>query len=251
LHLAHATSIPFENLDIVLRQPISLEVDQLQAKLVDAHRGGCCFEQNGFFTAVLEQIGFKITRLAARVRMSSGRLVPRTHMLFMIEFGRERWIGDVGFGGWGLMEPIPLEVDRDNRQFGWTMRLRYEQGQWILRCMDSPFDHDQYAFTLDPQLPIDYEPANHYCSTHPQSRFMQTVGVQLPAREKRFVLRNNEFLTATPSGEQPEAIGTNEGVLRVLEERFGLRFPAGTVFGPIAEAIGAANNKQPEIASAS
>ena len=44
LHFAHATSIPFENLDILLGRGISLELDALEAKLVTARRGGYCFE---------------------------------------------------------------------------------------------------------------------------------------------------------------------------------------------------------------
>jgi len=68
LHLAHATHIPFENLDILLGEPIRLDLASLQAKLVGANRGGYCFEQNALFAAVLEEVGFAVTRLAARVR---------------------------------------------------------------------------------------------------------------------------------------------------------------------------------------
>ena len=46
LHLAHATSIPFENLDILLGRGIQLDVPSLQRKLIAGRRGGYCFEQN-------------------------------------------------------------------------------------------------------------------------------------------------------------------------------------------------------------
>ncbi|HKX39002.1 MAG TPA: arylamine N-acetyltransferase [Burkholderiales bacterium] len=46
LHLAHATHIPFENLDIFLAKPIRLDLGSLQAKIVKGGRGGYCFEQN-------------------------------------------------------------------------------------------------------------------------------------------------------------------------------------------------------------
>src|SRR5262245_42788003 len=71
LHFAHSTSIPFENLDILLGRTISLELDRLQAKLVTGRRGGYCFEHNTLFAAVLEQLGFSLTRLAARVRFGA------------------------------------------------------------------------------------------------------------------------------------------------------------------------------------
>src|SRR6516164_7620350 len=69
LHLAHVTHIPFENLDIQLGRPIRLDLESLQAKLVRARRGGYCFEHNTLFAAVLERLGFGVTRLAARVRL--------------------------------------------------------------------------------------------------------------------------------------------------------------------------------------
>src|SRR5262245_17149912 len=71
LHFAHSTSIPFENLDILMGRPISLELDWLQAKLIAGRRGGYCFEQNAYFATVLERLGFKVTRLAARVRFGA------------------------------------------------------------------------------------------------------------------------------------------------------------------------------------
>ena len=36
---AHMTSIPFENLDVLLGRPPRLDLDSLQAKLVTARRG--------------------------------------------------------------------------------------------------------------------------------------------------------------------------------------------------------------------
>ncbi|MHC5544329.1 arylamine N-acetyltransferase family protein, partial [Singulisphaera rosea] len=85
LHLAHVSHIPFENLDILLGRPICLDLESLQAKLVRGKRGGYCFEHNLLFAAVLETLGFPVTRLAARVRYGTLQLLPRTHMLLRVE----------------------------------------------------------------------------------------------------------------------------------------------------------------------
>src|SRR4051812_45556722 len=68
VHLAHASTIPFENLDLLLGRPIRIDVPSLQAKLVGDRRGGYCFEQNTLLAAALGAIGFRVTPLAARVR---------------------------------------------------------------------------------------------------------------------------------------------------------------------------------------
>jgi arylamine N-acetyltransferase len=87
VHRAHAVAIPFENLDVRLGRPIRLDLASLQAKLVAGRRGGYCFEQNTLFAAALEALGFRVTRLAARVRLGAARLLPRTHMLLGVDVG--------------------------------------------------------------------------------------------------------------------------------------------------------------------
>ena len=67
VHALHAQTIPFENLDPLLRRPVRLDVESLQQKLVHGGRGGWCFEQNLLLRHALEAMGFKVTGLAARV----------------------------------------------------------------------------------------------------------------------------------------------------------------------------------------
>ena len=65
------TRIPFENLDILLGAD-RLDLESLQRKLVQGRRGGYCFEHNTLFAAALEEIGFGVTRLAARSASGPG-----------------------------------------------------------------------------------------------------------------------------------------------------------------------------------
>src|ERR1700732_3402975 len=123
LHLAHATHIPFENLDILLGRPIQLDLESLQAKLVHGKRGGYCFEQNLLFAAALEGLGFSVTRLAARVRLGRAQLLPRTHMLLKVDVDGGPWLADVGFGGEGLLLPVPMSPGDVSRQDCWTYRV--------------------------------------------------------------------------------------------------------------------------------
>jgi N-hydroxyarylamine O-acetyltransferase len=230
VHLAHATHVPFENLDVLQGRPILLDLESLQAKLVRAKRGGYCFEQNALFAAVLEQLGFVVTRLAARVRMGATRMLPRTHMALKVDLDGVSWLADVGFGGWGLLEPIPLVADRETQQHSWKFRLHREGEPWVLRGFVPGGWQDLYAFTLEPQLPVDYEPVNHFCSTHPQSRFVQTLTAQLPTPFVRYILRNRDFTIVDGKGERTETLVRDDALLRVLAGRFGLEFPSSTVF---------------------
>jgi N-hydroxyarylamine O-acetyltransferase len=86
LHLAHATHITFENLDVLMGKPIRLDLESLATKLIQGGRGGYCFEQNALFAGALEEIGFRVTRLAARVRMGSQCMSRRRARLIRTAF---------------------------------------------------------------------------------------------------------------------------------------------------------------------
>lgn len=235
LHLAHATHVPFENLDIHLGRPIRLDLDSLQAKLVRGRRGGYCFEQNTLFAAALEALGFRVTRLAARVRFGATRVTPRTHMLLRVDAAGGPWLADVGFGGEGLLRPLPLVPGEVVRHFAWTYRLTEDAGLWVVQSWHGDDWLDLYAFTLEPQHPIDFEMANHFTSTYPASRFVQTLTVQLPTPAARFVLRGREFSVLRDGAADARAVGDDEDLLRLLAETFGLHFPPETRFvSPVA-----------------
>ena len=231
LHLAHATRIPFENLDILLKRPIRLDLASLQAKLVTHGRGGYCFEQNLLFSAVLQRLGFAVTQFAARVIYRNQRTLPRTHMLLLVEVEDTIWLADVGFGLEGLLLPVPFGGGREARQFGWTYRVVEGDGEWVLQSLRNAAWTGLYSFPLAPHLAVDFEPANHYTATHPDSRFVRTLTVQLPTPEVRYRLRNREFIQDRGTTVTRRELADDDELLAVLAEEFGLRFPAGTRFG--------------------
>lgn len=232
LQFAHGTSIPFENLDIHLGRPISIDVASIQAKLVQARRGGYCFEHNTLLSAALRRLGFSVTTLAARVRLGASRVLPHTHMTLAVDAEDRRWLVDAGFGTGGPLAPLPFAPGEVLRQALWSFRLREEGTKWVLESLRDGVWQDLYVFTLEPQYPIDYEMANHYVSTHPASRFVQTLTVQAQSPEVCHLLRNRELTTVRQGDKSVTQIDDDEALLRVLAETFGLIFPSGTRFNP-------------------
>jgi N-hydroxyarylamine O-acetyltransferase len=230
LHFAHASAIPFENLDVMLGRTISLDLDHLQAKLVTARRGGYCFEQNALFAAALESLGFEVVRLAARVRMGATVIRPRTHMLLEVRSGREPWLADVGFGASGPLYPIRLREREEAGQGAWTFRVRFENPEFVLESKESDGWLDLYAFTREPQHPVDYETGNHYTSTYPHSPFVQNLIVQKGGLESRLILRNRELTEWTQHEKNTSQVEDEEAVIALLAGRFGLHFPPETRF---------------------
>jgi N-hydroxyarylamine O-acetyltransferase len=230
LHFAHVTHIPFENLDILLGRAISLDLASLQAKLVAGRRGGYCFEQNLLFSAVLQALGFTVTQLAARVRLGTDALRPRTHMTLLVDADGAQWLADVGFGASGPLLPVPFDGQSVARQHAWAYRIVDEAGLWLLQSSRGGPWENLYAFTLEPQHRVDYELASHYTSTHPSSPFTQTLTAQQSAPEVRRILRGREYSEDRGSEIASRTLADDDEVLDVLAVKFGLRFAAGTRF---------------------
>ena len=225
LHFAHATTIPFENLDIQLGLPIRLDLASLQAKLVGRRRGGYCFEHNTLFLAVLKALGFDAIAGEARVRLGALELLPRTHMLLLVRLEGAPWLCDVGFGGEGLLQPVPMDGEVHD-QFLNTYRVSAEGGLRVLQSFHDGAWEDLYAFVPEERFPIDFILANHYTSTHPDSRFLQTLTAQLPGPEVRRILRNRAY--AELRGEQAEGRELAwEEMISVLGDAFGIEVPEG------------------------
>ena len=233
LHLAHARRIPFENLDVLLRRPIGLDLASLQHKLVAGGRGGYCFEHNLLFAAVLEKLGFDAKLLGAKVRHRGDKDLPRTHMLLLVDVEGEQWVADVGFGGEGLLLPVPFGAGREARHYAWAYRIIEERaGQWLLQSQRDGAWANLYCFTMQPQTLADCVMANHYTSTHPDSPFVSTLTVQLPTPEARYILRNRELFVDRGGGSGTRRVlAGDDELLDVLAGTFGLHFPAGTRFG--------------------
>lgn len=230
LHLAHAARIPFENLDILLGRPIRVDLGSIQSKLVYEKRGGYCFEHNLLMAGMLQELGFAVTPLAARVRLGGDRVRARTHMLLMVDLDDRQWLADVGFGAKGFLEPLPFEAGRPFRRFHWTYRIAAEDRAWVLQSLEGGRWIDLYAFTLEPQHWIDYKVANYYVSTHPDSQFAKGIVVQRPTPEARYSLFDLDLSIDRGGGPETRTLADPDELLEVLEETFGLVFPPGTRF---------------------
>jgi N-hydroxyarylamine O-acetyltransferase len=229
LHLAHAQTIAFENLNPLLGRRVALDLPSLEEKLVRSGRGGYCFEQNGLLAAALRQLGFEVTGLAARVLWNAveDAIRPRSHMLLKIDLGGESYIADVGFGGLTLTTPLRLLTDVEQSTAHERFRLVKIDDDLKLQALLGNAWKTLYRFNLQPQFDVDYEVSNHYTSTYPTSHFRSMVIAALPVPGARYALSNNQLtIHHTDGPSERRVLGSVQEVRQVLESTFGLTLPA-------------------------
>lgn len=223
----HATSIPFENLNPFLGMPVSLDVPDVERKLVDEGRGGYCFEQNLLLWEALQAIGFETVGLAARViwMRPETALTPRSHMLLRVNIAERSYLADVGFGGLTLTGVLELTASVEQQTPHGPYRLIESGGDWRMQANIREEWRTLYRFDLQPQHPIDYLAPNYFASTHPGSPFVTGLSAARAAATAHYALRNRD-LTVYRRDAAPEKRRLNDGeILQALEADFGITLP--------------------------
>lgn len=229
VHLCHVQAIAFENLNPLLKQPVLLDLDSLQRKLVHERRGGYCFEQNLLFRSVLLTLGFQVTNLAARVLwgLPKGTVTPRSHMLLQIDLDGESYIADVGFGGLTLTAPLALKPNLQQNTPHEPFRLILENGTYVMQALIGQEWKSLYRFDLQEQQLPDYEVSNWYISTHPNSLFVNSLIAARPDSDRRYALRNNQFVVHHLDGRtERQMLSTATELRSTLEDKFQLELMA-------------------------
>jgi N-hydroxyarylamine O-acetyltransferase len=227
LHRAHATSIPFENLDPHRGVPVSLAVEDLQRKLVAERRGGYCFEHNLLLKAALEALGAEVDVFLARVRAGAapGVVRPRGHLVLGVHDSDTHWHADVGFGLGTLLEPLPFGPGAVHEQSGWEFRIVRDDAELVLQSVQGGEWADIYGFLPEPVPPIDVEVSNWWVSTHPRSPFVTGLIVGAHAEDGSRAALSDwnglELTEQTPAGTTVTPL-TRAAIPGLLSERFGI-----------------------------
>ncbi len=227
VHRAHATSISFENFDPFSGTPVSLEVEDLEDKFVTRRRGGYCFEHNLLLKAALESLGdMDVGPMLARVRLGpEGSPRPLNHLLLRVTDPEGTWLADVGFGGGGLLEPVPFEIGAESEQSGWRYRLVEDGAELVLQVFQDGAWTDMYGFVPEPAQPVDIVVNNWYTATHPESPFVTGLmaGVRRPERCLSLFVSEQAVLVERPvGGESTVSEVPFETVPALLAERFDI-----------------------------
>ncbi|MEO6846780.1 MAG: arylamine N-acetyltransferase, partial [Chthoniobacterales bacterium] len=178
------------------------------------------------FLLALRSIGFKTRPLAARVLLADETYSARGHQLTGIEILGRKWIADVGYGGNGLIEAIPLEpgLETDQTLDRFRIVLDEDFGFRLEHALGDGW-RTLYAFSLDPYSSLDYRTMNYFSSQSPDSIFTRIPFCTLPTAEERRILFGNTLKIRTPKKQTVIPVETIEVLRDTLKEWFGLSFP--------------------------
>lgn len=228
LQIAHLTHVPYENLDILNGVALSLEPLALYNKIVLQRRGGFCFELQGLYAAVLNQLGFQTEQFAGRIMENSPGIPLRSHRILVVQLGPEHYLCEVGASGEKpriplLLRPHFIQTDgvccyrfETDPFYGWVLQQLLPGGKW----------RSVYSFTQEPQSDMDYLIPCFYCEAHPNSPFQNQMKISILTAEGNFAVWGNDLICYQKGRVfYKRRLADEKAVLTVLRRYFGLKPP--------------------------
>ncbi|MCX5377620.1 arylamine N-acetyltransferase [Streptomyces sp. NBC_00091] len=224
LQRAHLERIAYDNIDIQLGRPPGID-PELSVRRFSAGRGGYCFHLNGAFAALLEHLGYEVTRHLGGVEAdAASRVVNGQHLTLTVRVGGAAYWVDAGLGD-GPYEPLPLrEGAYEQGGFRYAVeRLEPLEGEGPGWSLFTPFGHLARVNLRDaPATTADFEETHTWLSTSPDSPFVRTLALFRCDAEGMDVLRGrvlSRVAAAKPTTER-ELAGPQE-FFEVLAGVFG------------------------------
>ena len=228
LQRAHMLAVPFENLDVYHRIPLSLKPADLHDKIVRRRRGGYCFELNGHYADLLRALGFSVSPRLARVWLRAPAETPtRNHLLHVVTIDGHDYLTDVGFGGLTARRPVPIDTDAWFDDGEGRVRLRPDAtfGRMLEREVDGEVQ-PQYSFDESHVAPQDIAAANHWMEHHPVSHFSENRFVARFTEDGRVGMYDTALTTRRYRNgrheRMTEEIDEARDYERVIREQFGI-----------------------------
>ena len=227
LQRSHLLSVPFENLDIHWNRAITLDRELFYAKIVTSRRGGFCYELNGLFEALLQEIGFKTRLVSARVFNGKDHGPEFDHAAIIVTLGSEEYLVDVGFGAF-TTHPLLFVPDREQtdatgdflirkREDGYFEVLKREAGVWRSEYMFRDVAHD---------LP-DFAEMCDFQQYAPDSHFRKGKLCSIMTETGRKTLTDKSFIITEKGKKNERLVNSETEFYSLLSTEFGIA-PAQT-----------------------
>ncbi len=223
LHRSHMLTVPFENLSIHLGEPISLVADDLIAKIVRQRRGGFCYELNGAFALLLEQLGGRVQRVAARVYGANGLGPPLDHLALVMHLpdGSGPWLADVGFGSHSTY-PLEFESRAAQHDPGGTFLLADADNRDVDVLKDGA---PQYRIERRERTLEEFVPTCWWQQTSPQSHFTQGTICSMMTPEGRVSIAGRTLIRTSGGTRTESQLSSDDELLAAYRDYFGVSLP--------------------------
>jgi len=218
LHMQH---IPFENLDVIRKVPIYLNLVTIYNKLIIQNRGGYCYELNGLFHWLLTELGYQASLVSATVQRMSGEWAKTdTHAAIIVQLDKP-YLVDVGFGDSTVL-PISLSGSERTDVSG-TYKIEKQQNEFYdLIQKRNDAERILYRFSTQPKNLIDFHEGCVFNQVAKESSFTHTDIVTVATPLGRKTISDSQLIITENGIQKKKNLSSNEKNL-ILHNTFGIQ----------------------------
>jgi N-hydroxyarylamine O-acetyltransferase len=205
----HLSTFCFNNIEVLLypNRILSLELEDIAAKIIDQGLGGYCFEHNKLLFSILQDLEFRIEAQLARVLLDRIGDFPRTHRTTLVEIEDETYLIDVGFGPNTPLVLVPLSGAQIDSVNGSRYRIsETSPSQYVLEVLKEGNYFKLYSFDRGNVTEPDFDMANYYTNCHPTSKFVKELVVSKVDAQVRSFIAQKTFSRITREGRDDKTI---------------------------------------------
>jgi N-hydroxyarylamine O-acetyltransferase len=222
LQRSHLLAVPFENLDIHWKRPITIDTAKFYEKIVGEKRGGFCYELNGAFNELLVSLGFKTRLVSARVFNGTDHGPEYDHAAIIVTLGAEEYLADVGFGDF-TAEPLRFVLDEVQKDATGLFVIRQFEDEYLeVAKQDGDGWKSQYIFRDIARDLSEFAEMCDFQQYSPDSHFTKGKVCSIITETGRKTLTDKAFIV-TFDGERTEVpVGSEEEFEQILKREFGI-----------------------------
>ncbi|HVF30947.1 MAG TPA: arylamine N-acetyltransferase [Pyrinomonadaceae bacterium] len=223
LQRSHLVNVPFENLDIHWGIPIKPDRESFFAKILANRRGGFCYELNGLFEWLLQQIGFRTRLVSARVFNGTEHGPEFDHAAIIVTLEDDEYLVDVGFGAF-TATPLRFAIDVEQADEAGTFLIRKRESDGYFEVMkrEEGVWRSEYIFLDTARELSEFAEMCDFQQYAPESHFRKGKLCSIMTASGRKTLTDKSFII-TENGEKKETLVNSDAEFyALLSSEFGI-----------------------------
>lgn len=226
LQRRHLFSIPFENLDIHWKRPIVLKPENFAKKILEEKRGGFCYELNGLFYELLNEIGYKNRIISARVSNGKDDFgAEYDHLAILTKIADSEYLVDVGFGDF-TAESLKFVLDVEQEDANGIFLIRkFDDDYFEVAKKHGGEWKSEYIFKNSERDLSEFSEMCEFHQTSPESHFTRGKVCSIMTNNGRKTLTNDKFIETKNGQKTTTEIDSEENFSELLEREFYIKVP--------------------------
>ncbi|MDY0131031.1 MAG: arylamine N-acetyltransferase [Desulforegulaceae bacterium] len=219
----HLATFAFSSVGCLLGHDLPLDFDSLFSRILVNRRGGYCFEHNGFFYEILEELGFSPELYLARVIYGQDTHPGLTHRLSIVKCQGQSYVLDVGFGPYCPRVPVPMSGAETNDGHKVFRIHEKRQGEYHIQVLKDNDFFSLYRFELARYGQSDCEIGHFYSHRHPDAPLVNLLVASRVLGNETRLLNNLEYSVSRGNKKETIQVSSSQQLIQILTKELDIQ----------------------------